>query len=184
MDRQKIKTDLSNYFNAEPQADFRGFYSKAFDIVSDLYNSKNNISAMTGWINLPHDTSLYEKIKSFAGKVKEEERYEHLVVIGIGGSSLGSQALIESINSSLWNRLSRAKRKGFLTVDFIDNLDPIVIRNVYNRLKFEKTLFLVISKTGGTLETIVPILVAREWFGEDFYRQCVFVTSEIGRAHV
>lgn len=178
MDRQKIKTDLSNYFNAEPQADFRGFYSKAFDIVSDLYNSKNNISAMTGWINLPHDTSLYEKIKSFADKVKEEERYEHLVVIGIGGSSLGSQALIESINSPLWNRLSRAKRKGFLTVDFIDNLDPIVIRNVYNRLKFEKTLFLVVSKTGGTLETVVPMLVAREWFGENFYRQCVFVTNE------
>jgi glucose-6-phosphate isomerase len=178
MDRQKIKTDLSNYFSAEPQADFRNFYDKTFEIVSNLYKSQNDISAMTGWLNLPHDANLYEKIKSFTDKIKEEGKYEHLVVIGIGGSSLGSQALIESINSPLWNRLSRAKRKGFLTIDFVDNLDPIVIRNVYNKVKFDKTLFLIVSKTGGTLETVVPVLIAREWFGDSFYRQCVFITNE------
>lgn len=182
MDRQKIKIDLSNYFSAEPQADFRNFYTKAFDIITNLYSSKNDIPAMTGWISLPHDNDLYEKIKDFTNKVKTEGKYEHLVVLGIGGSSLGAQALIESINSPLWNRISKSKRKEFLSIDFIDNLDPVIIRTIYSRLKFDKTLFLVISKAGGTLETIVPMLIAREWFGEGLYKQCIFITS-VGTGH-
>ena len=190
MDRQKIKIDLTNYLGVELNADFRNYQEKAFNIISNLYSSKTNISSMTGWLNLPHDLKMYQEMSNFVQKIKSDGKYEHLLVLGIGGSSLGAQALIEGLKTPLWNRLSKGKRKGFLTIDFIDNIEPIIIRTILSRLKLNKTLFMVISKSGGTIETIVPMLIAREWVGEDFYKQCVFVTSlnkgllfELSRKH-
>ena len=179
--RPRIKLDLSNYLGIETSANFQSYQEKVFDIVSKLYASKTNTSAMSGWLNLPHDAGMFQEVSSFVNKIKTEEKYEHLLVFGIGGSSLGAQALIESLKTPLWNRLSKGKRKGFLTVDFIDNLDPVVIRTVLNRLKLDQTLFVVISKTGTTVETIVPMLIAKELATEeglDFYKQCVFITSK------
>lgn len=174
----RIKSDLTNYLGIEKNIDFRGQQDKVFSIISNLYSSKSDISAMTGWLNLPHDAETFQKINDFVSKVKEADQYQHLVVLGIGGSSLGAQALIESLKTSLWNRLSATKRKGYLTVDFIDNLDPVVVRTILSRLKLDKTLFIVVSKAGGTVETIVPMLIAKEWIGENFYKQCVFITSK------
>ena len=173
----KIKIDLTNYLGIEKNIDFRGQQDKIFNIVSGLYSSRSNPQAMTGWLNLPHDSGMFQEINDFALKIKSADQYQHLLVLGIGGSSLGAQALIESLKTNLWNRLSATKRKGYLTVDFIDNLDPVMIRTILSRLKLDKTLFVVISKAGGTVETIVPMLIAKEWAGENFYKQCVFVTT-------
>ena len=177
MTRSKIKVDLANYLSTEKNTNFTGGFSKATSIITNFYASKNNPSAMTGWINLPNDVEMFKKIQNFVAQIKAEDKYQHVLVLGIGGSSLGAQALIESLKSPLWNRLSASKRKGFLTVDFIDNLDPTIIRNILDKLKLEKTLFIVTSKGGGTVETIIPMLIAKEWTGEDFYKQCVFITT-------
>ena len=174
----KIKIDLTNYLGIEKNIDFRGQQDKVFSIISNLYSSKLNLLAMTGWLNLHNDSEMFQKISDFVSKIRSADQYQHLLVLGIGGSSLGAQALIESLKTNLWNRLSATKRKGYLTVDFIDNLDPVIIRTILSRLKLDKTLFVVISKAGGTVETIVPMLVAKEWAGENFYKQCVFITTK------
>lgn len=178
MDRRKIKIDLSNYITTEKGVDFRAYEHKVIEIINGLYESKNEPSAMTGWLNLPNQDSEFSKIADFVEKIKSENKYEHVLVLGIGGSSLGPQALIEALNTSIWNRLSKGKRKGALTIDFIDNLDPLQMRTIFSRIKLDKTLFLVASKGGGTLETIVPMLVAKDWVGKDFYKQCAFITTE------
>lgn len=173
----KIKIDLTNYLGIEKNIDFKGQQDKVFSIISNLYSSKSSLPSMTGWLNLPNDSEMFQRISTYVEKIKNSDQYQHLLVIGIGGSSLGAQALIESLKTNLWSRLSATKRKGYLTVDFIDNLDPVVIRTILSRLKLDKTLFVIISKAGGTVETIVPMLLAREWVGENFYKQCVFITS-------
>lgn len=178
MNRKEIKIDISTYLNTELRSDFRSYLQKVTDIIQILYNSKNDSKSMTGWINLPHDVNVFNNVNEYANQIRNERKYEHLLILGIGGSSLGAQALLDGLNTPYWNRLSKGKRKGGLTVDFIDNLDPVVIRTVLSRLKLTKTLFLVISKGGGTLETIVSMLVAKEWTGENFYNQCVFITTK------
>ena len=175
--RKKIKLDLSSYLSNERNIDFRGYEESVKKIITDLVSSKDNVSSMTGWLNLPHNHDEFINIHNFIQSELKKDIYEHLIVIGIGGSSLGPQALLDSINTPNWNRLSSGKRKGFLTVDYIDNLDPQIIRTVYSRLKLDKTLFLIVSKGGGTIETIAPMLIAKEWVGPNFYKQCVFVTT-------
>lgn len=178
MEKPKIKIDLSNYVGIELNADFRGHQEKTYNILTSLYNSKADLPKMTGWLNLANDTKMFDDIQSFVDKTISEDKYEHLLVFGIGGSSLGAQALLDGLNTPLWNRVSKGKRKNFLTVDFIDNLDPQIIRTILSRLKLDQTLFLVASKAGGTVETIVPMLIAKDWVGENFYKQCVFVTTQ------
>lgn len=178
MNKQRIKIDLSSYLSLETSSHFRAYTDKALNLISDFYSSKGDLTRMTGWLNLPHNSQVFSDIKEFVSVVASKKSYEHLLVIGIGGSSLGAQALLEGINTPLWNRLSKGKRKGYLTVDFIDNLDPLIIRTMLSRIKLNKTLVLVISKGGSTIEVVVPMLVLKEWIGEKFYSQCVFVTTQ------
>ncbi len=74
--------------------------------------------------------------------------------IGIGGSALGPLLLIESLQK---------KAKG-LNFSFIDNVDPFLISEKLEELKekFETTLFVVVSKSGGTPEPKIAMDIVRE----------------------
>jgi glucose-6-phosphate isomerase len=68
----------------------------------------------------------------------------HIVVIGIGGSSLGVRAV---------DALLQYKNRGKRRLAFLDNADPIQIHEVLSRLTKETSLFIVASKSGSTIET-------------------------------
>ncbi len=72
-----------------------------------------------------------------------------LVVIGAGGSSLGGQALA-------------AAATGRMGMHFCDNADACSFAHLLARLDLAHTLFLVISKSGSTAETLVQCLIAWE----------------------
>jgi glucose-6-phosphate isomerase len=74
-----------------------------------------------------------------------------VVVLGIGGSSLGGQALTEL-----------AKADAIPKVEFHDNPDPFSWSAVLKRLELRKTHFIAISKSGGTAETLMQVLTAAE----------------------
>jgi glucose-6-phosphate isomerase len=69
---------------------------------------------------------------------------ESIAVIGIGGSSLGSKAVYEFLKP-----MGNMKRKLF----FFESTDPINIKNTLDAIDLKKTHFLVISKSGTTVET-------------------------------
>jgi len=70
---------------------------------------------------------------------------QHIVVIGIGGSSLGSKAIYEFLH-----RKQAFQKKLF----FLESTDPIDIRSTLESIDVNDTLFLTISKSGTTVETI------------------------------
>lgn len=75
-------------------------------------------------------------------KAKIDGEFDQVVILGIGGSALGARCLGEM--------LGRANGPGLY---IIDNVDPILVATVASQLDPEKTLFLVISKSGETIET-------------------------------
>jgi len=92
-----------------------------------------------GYYNLVHqDTS---KIKEYAAGVKQS----NIVVIGIGGSTLGTYAIYKFLKHS--KELSKK-------LYFLETTDPIDIQSKLNEVDLEDTLFIVISKSGTTVETI------------------------------
>ena len=119
-----------------------------------------------GFYNLPFDKDVLEEVKSYTELAKE--RFTHYVNIGIGGSALGPIALQSSLNSYYYNDSS------FPKMYYPDNVDPDWLAELIEQIDVSKTLFHVVSKSGGTAETAATLLYImdflRERLGDNFYK--------------
>jgi glucose-6-phosphate isomerase len=113
-----------------------------------------------GFLSLPGDQSLHRQSTDFAARVRG--RFDDVVVLGIGGSALGPIALRTALLAPAWNSLSSDQRQGQPRLQVLDNVDPHTIGALLDRLALERSLFVVISKSGGTAETMAQYLVVRE----------------------
>jgi glucose-6-phosphate isomerase len=82
-------------------------------------------------------------------------RFDSIFVMGIGGSALGTKAVL----SALETRLPRASRKQVVVVD---NLDPWAFESAWESIDPARTGFVVITKSGGTIETMAQLGVVME----------------------
>ncbi len=96
-----------------------------------------------------------DKLEKFIQQIDAEGRFTHLVMIGIGGSDLGPRAHYLALQN-----LQKSGRE----VRFICNVDPDDAAAALHGLNLSKTLILVISKTGSTLETTTNEALARDRF--------------------
>jgi len=94
-----------------------------------------------GYYNLPDQN--VDDILEYASSIDDE--IETIVVLGIGGSSLGAKAIYEFLKP-----VKTPKRKLY----FFESTDPLNIMELLSKIDMEKTHFLVISKSGTTVETI------------------------------
>lgn len=103
-----------------------------------------------GFTKLPYQNEMIEIIRSLDVCKKE---WENVVVAGIGGSSLGTSALFKALKPISYNLFPYEKRKAprFFV---LDNPDPELYWSVLENIESEKTIFLVISKSGETVETV------------------------------
>jgi glucose-6-phosphate isomerase len=71
-------------------------------------------------------------------------KYKSIILIGMGGSALGAEAL--------YSFCKNKSRKNFI---FLDNLDQPKIENIKKKINLKNNLFIIISKSGNTLETLI-----------------------------
>lgn len=110
------------------------------------------------WLDLPQrETS---DILAYAKQARQQ--FDTLVVLGIGGSALGTTALTTALLHPFHNLLPSVERKGVPRVFVVDNVDPDQIAGLYEHLDLRTTLFNVASKSGSTAETMAAYLVARK----------------------
>jgi glucose-6-phosphate isomerase len=113
-----------------------------------------------GFLDLPKDIGLHAQSTNFVKRTRG--KFDDVVVLGIGGSALGPIALRTALRKPLWNLLEAGDRDMRPRLHVLDNLDPITIAALLDRVKLERTLFIVTSKSGGTAETMAQYLVVRE----------------------
>lgn len=97
-------------------------------------------------------------------------RWSSVLLIGIGGSALGPQLLADAL----------AGPGDPARLHFLDNTDPEGIQRVLASLDPARTLCLVVSKSGGTVETRNGMLAAMAWMqaaGRDFGAQAIAITG-------
>ncbi len=122
--------------------------------------SNQRTAGQLPFLTIPFHPSLVQEIKKYARQVKGW--VENFVVLGIGGSALGARALQTALNHPYHNLLSRTMRKGFPRLFVLDNVDPDGFKALVDMIDVRKTLFNVISKSGGTAETMSQFLIVRE----------------------
>ncbi|HEY6088891.1 MAG TPA: glucose-6-phosphate isomerase [Gemmatimonadaceae bacterium] len=131
-----------------------------------------------GFVDLPGDKTLLGQVEKFSSAARG--KYDDLVVLGIGGSALGPIALRTALRPSGWNMLDDKARDGFPRLHVLDNVDPETIDALLNRLRLERALFIVTSKSGGTAETMAQFLIVHDRITRanlDVAKQMVFVTD-------
>jgi len=141
-DRAVLHTALRRPKNGENLVPPAGFVVDGQDVDADVH-------------------ATLDKVYAFADKVRSGEwtgvtgkRIETVVNIGIGGSDLGPVMVYEALKPYV---------QAGIEARFVSNIDP---NDVYEKtvgLDPETTLFIVASKTFGTLETLTNARLAREW---------------------
>ena len=132
-----------------------------------------------GFIDLAVGKPNLQELRDFADGVGQA--FNDVVVLGIGGSALGTIALRSALRPPGWNALDDEAREFFPRLHVLDNADPITMAALLEQVDLGSTLFIVISKSGGTAETMAQYLIVRgrlqEALGDAFHRHLVFVTD-------
>ena len=124
-----------------------------------------------------------KRIADFAGQVhsgkitnEKGEKFTTVCQIGIGGSDLGPRAMYLALEN--W---AKAKGKFFMDAHFISNVDPDDATAVLKSIDISKTIFILVSKSGTTLETLTNEAFVKDALkkaGLDVSRHMIAVTSE------
>ncbi len=119
-----------------------------FEVCDRQGNEKARLLAMiederlsVGYYDLPNQN--IDDILAYAKGF--DKQIENIVVLGIGGSSLGAKAVYEFLKP-----VKELNRK----LSFFESTDPLNIMEILSKIDLEKSHFLVISKSGTTVETI------------------------------
>jgi glucose-6-phosphate isomerase len=132
---------------------------------------KSEAFQQQGWQKLPYDQSIVQEIQSKIAKFRGS--FDTIVILGIGGSMLGPQTILDSLYHS-----------SEIDVICLDNIDPFVVQKTAESLDWEKTIFLVQTKSGGTPETMAQFFYFKELAESMNYQledKFIFVTDpEVG----
>jgi glucose-6-phosphate isomerase len=116
-------------------------------------DSPDEIINRLGWLHAPLNyqrkldeiTGLWDRVRP--------DKYTDVVVIGMGGSSLAPEVLMRTFGAS----------KGYLSLHVLDTTDPDAIRTLEGKLNPKKTLFVISTKSGGTIETLSGFKYFYNW---------------------
>ncbi len=128
---------------------------------------------------LPHaPQQTVKEIVQAAADIRE--RFDNLVVLGIGGSALGTIALTTALKNPYYNLLPREERQA-PRIFVLDNVDPVQFHALLQHLSPHTTVFNVVTKSGSTAETIAQFLAVRdlmkEHLGDEYVRHIVVTTD-------
>ena len=116
--------------------------------------------------------------KVHAGEITNEkgEKFTSVVQIGIGGSDLGPRAMYLALEN--WAKVNNTFK---MEAHFISNVDPDDAASVVKSLDISKTIFILVSKSGTTLETLTNESFVKDFIkkaGCDASKHMIAVTSE------
>lgn len=154
--------------------------SPEIERISNVCNNFNDTSVYAS-INLPADAYLREQVKSLA-RLKRELNPTALLVIGIGGSNLGTVAVLEGIYGRFYNEQGPETKVYFADTVDSDHIFDLIVLLEQELQKGNSVLITIISKSGTTLETVanaeVFIHLIKKYISEDYARYVVAITDE------
>lgn len=153
----ELKQAISSYFQGDliNQTENRA-------VLHTALRAKESANILVDGVNvMPEVYSVKNNIKNFSNEVISGDRkgftgkpFTDIVNIGIGGSDLGPAMIVEALQFY----------KNHLNVHFVSNVDGDHVNEVIKKLNPETTLFVVVSKTFTTQETLSNAETIRSWF--------------------
>lgn len=164
--------DFNNIIKIYGQSHLEGISDsqiKPFLDKSIFYNEslkKKNL----GFLDLPTVQPELNKILEFVKNTTS--KYENIVILGIGGSMLGPQTILDVFSQKVI--------ESGLKIYCLDNIDPDLIFQTTKKINLSKTLFLVQTKSGTTPETLAQYFYFEDLCNKqklDIDQHFIFVTD-------
>lgn len=144
MTRPLFSQNIDSALALVERAKFDAWSAKAGEAVAQIANAPT--PEMTAMFKLPAQVDDLAEIEAIGTQIAEH--YTHLVIIGMGGSSLGGETLAMAL-----------RKQGGLKLHYLDNIDPLTIAVLVEALPWATTAFLIVSKSGSTIETLALFAV-------------------------
>ncbi|PCH49436.1 MAG: glucose-6-phosphate isomerase [Flavobacteriaceae bacterium] len=155
------EVDLKSAIKAQFSGEKINQTEKRAVLHTALRSQLNNEIFVDGKNIVPEIKQALNKIEVFTNKIVSGDwkGYTHksitdIVNIGIGGSDLGPDMIVESLKYY----------KNQLNVHFVSNIDGDHVQEVIKKLNPETTLFVIVSKTFTTQETLTNSTTIKKWF--------------------
>ncbi|UCE00236.1 MAG: bifunctional transaldolase/phosoglucose isomerase [Chloroflexota bacterium] len=118
------------------------------------------ISNRLGWLHIAESSQETLPLLTGLTASLQEEGYDQALLLGMGGSSLAAEVFHQTFGV----------KGDFLSLDVLDSTDPGAVRGTAEKLDLKKTLIIVSTKSGGTVETLS--------FFKYFYNQVLEAVGE------
>lgn len=156
-------------------------YLKKLDPEIKNLNETINLGYTTeyGFLNLVDDRNLILKIKNLV-KQKREDDLEYIIVVGIGGSSIGTTAVLDAIKGKFYNQLHNTPK-----ILFVESVDSNYLSQVTHIIEDsfksgKKVMINLVSKSGTTTESIanfeILLSILKKYLPN--YERYVIVTTD------
>jgi glucose-6-phosphate isomerase len=109
------------------------------------------------FFDLPADRKTLDAVRE--SWERKRGQFSDVVILGIGGSALGPLALKSALKHAYHDLLDESGRVGAPRLHVLDNVDPVRISQALDILDLETTLFIAITKSGSTAETMSQFLL-------------------------
>ena len=175
-DRYMFRTALDGVHGLDPRL-HDSMRERFADIRAEV--ARRTTDGDYGFMRLGAQSGLVRRLNQWGASLRG--RFDHVLVLGIGGSALGAKALLNALKGPAWNERNAARRDGVPTLTVLENVDPVTVHDTLERLDPRRTLVNVISKSGGTAETLAQYLIVRRWLEDavgDAAREHLVITTD------
>jgi len=180
-----ISLDLSKVAPYLEEAELENMEGMVKSVHEDLHNRTGAGNDFLGWIDLPldYDKEEFARIKKSAEKIKSDS--DVLIVVGIGGSYLGSRAAIEMLTNNFHNALDNDKRKGPKVFFAGNNISSTYMTELLQAIEGKDVSVNVISKSGTTTEPAIAFRILKSYlekkYGLEEARKRIYATTDKAR---
>ncbi|MCD4683287.1 MAG: glucose-6-phosphate isomerase [Bacteroidales bacterium] len=154
-----LKVENSRVFEFVKQEDIEKFQSDITKHHMAILEKRSKGNDFLGWVDLPSaiNNEIIESIVQVAQKIKEKA--EVFVVIGIGGSYLGSRAIIEALNKNF--TFLEEKKEYPIIIYAGQNISEDYLSDLLEILNKKEYALAVISKSGTTTEPAIAFRILK-----------------------
>ncbi len=160
----ELKLSLRRLSDRKQEREFQGLRQRASQEAENLMKDDS-----VGFVELPETTAYVDQCDRVLDQLPAG--VDHLIVLGIGGSALGTRMILDALPDSLNRR-----------VVIVDNVDSHSVRRILSNLEPERTVLNVVSKSGSTVEPLALFRLFYDRFRADLgkdetHRRIVLTTD-------
>jgi glucose-6-phosphate isomerase len=165
--------DILDWTNAHLDTLDTALYEKRADEMAARLQQETGAGKLP-FLTMPYAAQLRKDLDGLKDFLR---KFDHMLLLGIGGSALGARAL----QKAFYPRQDQPGHDG-PSLWIADNVDTYALEAYLAKLPPKKTVVVTVSKSGGTIETVGQYFILKEWMkghlGDDWHRNMLLVTDE------